>query len=125
VDSYLKMGSDALKKAALNEQAKAYLMENEALFRVVKRAADRYIGGESLEETVPKEIEGNRKGLKCSIEFMGESTSTAAEAHAATDEFVRIADVIHGRQLRSTISPANPCNSIRRAVAVSSPRVRR
>ncbi|WP_428229488.1 proline dehydrogenase family protein [Flavobacterium sp.] len=100
----LLMGANALRKAALNEQAKEYILSNEVLFNTIKKAADRYIGGETLEETIVKVKEQNTKGFKTSIEFMGENTLTEKEAIAATDEFIRIAQEIQNQKLHSTFS---------------------
>jgi proline dehydrogenase len=88
MDHLLNIGSAALKKAALNEDAKNFLLSNEVLFNGLKKAADRYIGGETLPETINKVIKQNSNGFKCSIEFMGESTRNEAESNAATAEFI-------------------------------------
>ena len=100
----LQMGASALKKAALNEEAKAYILSNKPIFEVLKKAANRYIGGENLEETIQKVIQENQNGFKCSIEFMGESTRTLEETQKATDEFLKIAQQINKQNLNSTIS---------------------
>lgn len=104
MDKLLSIGSVALRKAALNEDAKNYILQNEVLFKTLKRAADRYIGGETLSETIPKVIAQNGNGFKCSIEFMGESTKTEAEANDATHEFIRICQEIRHHELNSTVS---------------------
>ena len=104
MEHLLNLGTSALKKAALNEEAKHYLIENPVLYPLLKKAADRYIGGENLEETLPKVKNENQKGIKCSIEFMGESTRTLEEAKAASDEFLAIAEKINQEKLNSTIS---------------------
>lgn len=98
------MGANALRKAALNEQAKEYILSNEILFKTIKKAADRYIGGETLEETIVKVKAQNKNGFKSSIEFMGENTLTEKEAFEATNEFVRIAQEIKNQKLNSTFS---------------------
>jgi proline dehydrogenase len=97
-------GSGALRKAALNVEAKEFILNNEVLFKTFKKAADRYIGGETLEETIEKVLQQNQLGFKCSIEFMGESTQTVEEATAATLEFTRIAREIKRQGLHSTVS---------------------
>jgi proline dehydrogenase len=104
MDHLLNIGSAALKKAALNEDAKNFLLSNEVLFNGLKKAADRYIGGETLSETINKVIQQNSNGFKCSIEFMGESTRNEAESNAATAEFIRICQEIKAQQLHSTVS---------------------
>ena len=100
----IELGSHALKKAALNEEAKAYVLNNPLVFQTLKKAADRYIGGETLEETLAKVKVENGRGYKSSIEFMGENVSTEQEARRATDEFVRIAQQIAQQSLYSTVS---------------------
>ncbi|KRB57514.1 proline dehydrogenase family protein [Flavobacterium sp. Root186] len=100
----LLMGASALKKAAINEQAKQYILSNDILFNTIKKAANRYIGGETLEETIQKVKNQNNQGFKTSIEFMGENTLTEKEAFEATNEFIRIAEEIKFQKLNSTFS---------------------
>ncbi len=103
-ENLLLMGSEALRKAAMNEEAKDYILANPILFKALKKAAHRYIGGENLNETITKVIKENKNEFKCSIEFMGENTSTIEEANQATGEFVKIAKEIKKQNLNSTIS---------------------
>jgi proline dehydrogenase len=63
------IGARALRKAALNLEVKEYILNNEVLFKTFRKAANRYIGGETLEETIEKVIRQNRLGFKCSMEF--------------------------------------------------------
>lgn len=100
----LVMVANALRKAAMNDQAKQYILSNEILFKTIKRAADRYIGGETLEETLAKVKDQNKQGFKTSIEFMGENTQTEKEAVEASNEFVKIAQEIASQKLNSTLS---------------------
>lgn len=100
----LNMGAAALRKAALNHKAKEYILSNEALYKTLKKAADRYIGGETLDETIQKVKLENGNGFKCSIEYMGENTLTVEEANEATHEFLRIVDEIKNQKLNSTVS---------------------
>ncbi len=104
MDRLLQMGAAALKKIALDENAKEYVLNDRHLYKVLRKAADRYIGGETLDETIPKVLKGNNEGFKCSVEFMGENTKTEEEASQATHEFLRIAEKIKSEQLNSTIS---------------------
>lgn len=103
-DKLISIGSDALRKAALNQNAKNYILENKILYNVFKKAANRYIGGETLDETIVKVSNECNNGFKCSIEFMGENTKTAVEAIEAKDEFLKICHEIAKRQLNSTVS---------------------
>lgn len=104
MNELLNLGASALKKAALNKEAKAFILNSKPLYQALRKAADRYIGGETLEETIPKVIQENQKGFKCSIEFMGESTLTEYEANQAKDEFIEIAREIKKQNLNSTFS---------------------
>lgn len=104
MEKLLAIGADALRKAALNEEAKEYILGNEPLFKTLKRAADRYIGGELLEEAVTKVRQKNTDGFKCSLEFMGENTKTEEEAVAATEEFVAVCRQIRTQNLNATVS---------------------
>lgn len=97
-------GARALRKAALNIEAKEFILNNEVLFKTFKKAANRYIGGETLEEAIEKVMQQNQLGFKCSIEFMGESTQTVGEASEATLEFIRITQEIKRLDLYSTVS---------------------
>ena len=104
MEQLLTAGAEALRKAALNEDAKAYILNNEPLYKLMKKAAERYIGGENLTETLKKVQASNDTGFKCSIEYMGESTRTIPEAEKATAEFLGICDAILQHNLNSTIS---------------------
>lgn len=69
----LKIASEALKKAALNEEAKNFVLQNDTLFQTLKKAANRYIGGETIEETMLCIKKLNKKGFFVTTDFMGES----------------------------------------------------
>ncbi len=100
----LQLGASALRKAALRTDVKEFILGNGVLFNILKKAADRYIGGNTLEETLQKVIWHHQQGFACSLEFMGEDTRTAAEAARATNEFVRIAQKCGELNLRATVS---------------------
>jgi proline dehydrogenase len=103
-EQLLNQTSAALRKAALNEEAKKFILSNPTLFYTLKKAADRYIGGETLEETIDKVKFQNNNGFKCSIEFMGESTRTEHDANAARHEFIKICQDIKHQGLNSTVA---------------------
>lgn len=100
----LKTGSEALKKAALNEEAKSFILQNETLFQILKKAANRYIGGETLPEAVATIQQLNQQGYVVTTDFMGESIRNEKEANEATDEFIRLVKVIHSQQMNSSVS---------------------
>jgi len=104
MENHLTLGTVALRKAALNEEAKIYILDNELLFNIFKKAANRYIGGDTLEETIPKVLKENKDGHKCSIEFMGENTKSEIEAWVATEEFIKICEMIKDNEFNASVS---------------------
>jgi len=104
MNDLLEVAAASLKKAAMNEEAKEYILNDEKLFRTLKKAANRYIGGEYLEETITKVLAYNQQGYRCGIEFMGENSHTETEARHATNEFLRACDQIKDAELNATLS---------------------
>lgn len=100
----LKLGAESLKKAALNEDAKNFVLQNEKLFKTLKKAANRYIGGETLDETILSIKQLNSKGYIVTTDFMGESIRNENEATEATNEFLRFAKAIKQDGINSSIS---------------------
>lgn len=100
----LKTGADSLKKAALNEDAKEFILKNDTIFKVLKKAANRYIGGESTNEALKTVREWNNKGFDVTTDFMGESIRNEKDANKATAEFVQFAKAIKRKNLNSSIS---------------------
>lgn len=100
----MNKAATALRKAAIHVEAKQYVLSNPKVYQVLKKAAERYIGGETLLETHGKVKHQNNSGFKCSVEFMGESTTTEHEANEARNEFIRICQLIRAEKLNSTIS---------------------
>ncbi|WP_153798718.1 proline dehydrogenase family protein [Foetidibacter luteolus] len=100
----LKIASDALRKAALNEDVKKFILQNEKLFNTLKKAADRYIGGETIEETILTIKRINENGFVVTTDFMGESIRSEKEANEAASEFIRFAKTVKSESLNSSIS---------------------
>jgi proline dehydrogenase len=100
----LKLGSDALKKAALNEAAKSYILSHPGIYNTLKKAANRYLVGETLSEAVPSIRKINQEGYNCTTDFMGESTRREKDAIEATHEFIALAKTITTEGLNSSIS---------------------
>ncbi|UII24284.1 proline dehydrogenase family protein [Fulvivirga ligni] len=100
----LTLGSQALKKMALSQEAKSYIIANPQIYNVLKKATDRYIGGDNLEQTVAKVVDANHLGYKASIEYMGENAADERHANEATDEFLRILKQIDEQNLNATVS---------------------
>lgn len=100
----LHVGAEALKKAALNEEAKNFVLQHEPLYKALKRAANRYLGGETLTEAVASIRELNCAGYSVTTDFMGESIRNEADAREAAAEFVRFAKAIKTEGINSSVS---------------------
>jgi len=73
-------------------------------FAPTRRAARRFIAGESLAEALTAVADLNRMGGKASLNFLGENVHTPDEARAAQSEYFRQVEEIHRRGLDSNIS---------------------
>jgi proline dehydrogenase len=100
----LKIASEALKKAALNEEAKNFVLQNDKLFKTLKKAANRYIGGEAIDEAVLTIKRLNENGFIVTTDFMGESIRNEREAIEASNEFIKFAKVVKTENINSSIS---------------------
>lgn len=100
----LNMASISLKKAALNEDAKNFVLQNEKLFNILKKAANRYIGGETVNETIVTIDKLNKNGFVVTTDFMGESIRSEKEANEATYEFINLVGVLESGKLESSLS---------------------
>jgi len=103
-EKLLSIGAESLKKAALNEEAKAFVLNNELLFKTLKKAANRYIGGETLKETLITVAEWNKKGFFVTTDYMGESIRNEKDAIDATNEFINFCKGIGRQNLNSSVS---------------------
>lgn len=96
--------SEALRKAALNEGAKAYLLSNPILFNLILKAARRYIGGETLEQALGTKKILHEEGYQTSLEFMGENVATVNDAKEATHEFLRLINALRAENKADRVS---------------------
>lgn len=70
----------------------------------MKLGAKRFIAGESLEKAAKRVKELNKEGLIATLDHVGESVSTKEEAIEATNEAIRIFDIIDEYKLDSNVS---------------------
>ncbi|OGH38543.1 hypothetical protein A3F59_02005 [Candidatus Roizmanbacteria bacterium RIFCSPHIGHO2_12_FULL_38_13] len=93
---------EALRSISRNEKIKKYLLQNPSLYKIVLRAAMRFIGGETLAECfhIAQQITVN--GHAFTIDFIGESTRDEKAVNLATEEFLRVVSKI--KKTRSTAS---------------------
>lgn len=69
-----------------------------------RRVARRFVAGESLEAALDTVRVLNRAGLRATLDFLGESVRSQAEACAAADEYLRALDAIHRAGVQSNVS---------------------
>jgi proline dehydrogenase len=66
--------------------------------------ARRFVAGETLEEALKAATELNRKGIKATLDHLGENVADAKEAKEAADYYFQVLDVIHDKGIHATIS---------------------
>lgn len=96
--------ADVLRRMALDEALKERTMADPASAAIARRIANRYMGGETIDEAFDHLPAIFARGHKGSIECTGESIRDADVANTETDVFVEIADRIGKSGVDSTVS---------------------
>ena len=86
------------RSATLKRLASRYGMASPDSF------ARRFIAGETIEEAIAAGRELQARGLMLTLDYLGESVRTMAEADAATREYVRLIEVIVASGIERNIS---------------------
>ncbi len=87
-----------------------YLSEQPTVFKFVrgnpiaKKLASRFVAGETLDSAVQAVRALNARGVTTSLDLLGESVRTEAEARAAADTAIAMLDRIATEKLQSNIS---------------------
>jgi len=76
-------------------------METSSLSR---RLSTRFVAGETLEEALAVARKLNAEGITVTLDHLGESVSTLAEAAEARDVYLRTLDAIHGNAIQGNVS---------------------
>jgi proline dehydrogenase len=71
---------------------------------IVRRISRRYIAGDTLDEAVETVWDLNRQGCVATIDVLGESTESKADAAARLRDYKRVIDALDEHELRSGIS---------------------
>jgi proline dehydrogenase len=66
--------------------------------------AKRFVAGETFEATVPKIKAINQKGIRVTLDLLGENVKERTTADETVEEYVRLLNDIHSAGLNSTIS---------------------
>jgi len=99
-----KLATQALKKIARDEGVKTYLLSDKKLYTVLLKAAQRFIGGETLTQCVKAAKELNQRGFAVTIDYMGESTRNVNQAMGEKKEFLRLIEAIKKNNMNSSVS---------------------
>jgi proline dehydrogenase len=94
----------ALRRIARDEQLKAHIENDPALFTLLLRGARRYIGGVDLAECTQTLQQLNAQGMLATADYMGESTRDEAKARAEMQHFLDLIELIKAQHLRSSVS---------------------
>jgi len=71
---------------------------------VGRRLSSRFVAGLELEDALRVAEAVNRQGMSVTLDSLGESVSTEAEAHKAADIYHQLLDQIASRKLKANIS---------------------
>jgi len=87
-----------------------YLSRQPRLFRFVrhnrfaKAMASRFVAGETIDAAVAAVRRLNERGISASLDLLGESVTSEAEARAAGAEYLRLIDAIAQHKLDANVS---------------------
>ncbi|HVS62514.1 MAG TPA: proline dehydrogenase family protein [Thermoanaerobaculia bacterium] len=71
---------------------------------IVRRVANRYVAGETLDAAIAKVEELNRRGLEVTLALLGEEVTERPTAEAAVEEYLQVLERLEPAGLRSGIS---------------------
>ncbi len=71
---------------------------------ISRQMARRFVAGETLAEAIDAVKALNAKKLNVTLDFLGESVTSKAEATAASDEYLRALDAIRASGVRANVS---------------------
>ena len=71
---------------------------------VVRKVASRYIAGETLDEALEVVANLNRRGLRATLDVLGEHVHEIGQARRAVSEYLQVLEHIYTRKLDANIS---------------------
>jgi proline dehydrogenase len=94
----------ALRSIAQNEEIKQLVLETDELYKPLRRAANRYIGGESLNECFQTAEKISSKGHAVTFDYIGEGPRDESQADAAVEEVQRLINSIGNSEVEGSLS---------------------
>ncbi|MEJ2747956.1 MAG: proline dehydrogenase family protein [Anaerolineae bacterium] len=71
---------------------------------LAQKVASRFVAGETVDDAMDAARALNQPGLSATMDFLGESVNSAADAVAARDEILRLLDCIHETGIDANVS---------------------
>ena len=71
---------------------------------IAQKVAFRFVAGETVDDAIDTARTLNNQGLSTTMDFLGESVTSAADATAARDEIIRLLDRIHKTGINANVS---------------------
>jgi proline dehydrogenase len=71
---------------------------------VAQKVAFRFVAGETVDDAIDTARTLNNQGLSATMDFLGESVTSAADATAARDEIIRLLDHINKSEVNANVS---------------------
>jgi len=100
----LILATNALKSIARSEQAKQYIKNDEELYPLLFRAAQRFIAGEHREDAISDALTLLSKGYSVSLECIGENIRDEQQCIEEKDEFIELIRLAGNNGLDATVS---------------------
>jgi proline dehydrogenase len=94
----------ALRSIAHNEEIKQLVLETEELYKPLRRVADRYIGGESLNECLQTAEKISSEEHAVTFDYIGEGPRDESRADAAVGEVQRLVNSIGNSEVEGSLS---------------------
>jgi proline dehydrogenase len=82
----------------------ARFLPNQTIMRLPFVLAKRFVAGETFEAAIPKIKALNEKGIKVTLDLLGENVKKRSMADETVQEYIRLLNDIHNAGLKSTIS---------------------
>lgn len=71
---------------------------------MTRPVVDRFVAGERIDDAIRTARELNERGLRVTMDYLGESVAEAAEAIAARDQILQLLEAIHDSGVDSNVS---------------------
>lgn len=71
---------------------------------IVRRAARRFVAGETIEEAIAVTRDLNAQGIVATLDHLGENVETLDDARRATDDYLKVLDAIGTSGVKSHVS---------------------